>query len=305
MRRREKYSGRKRRFKEFQEVGLTNESRNVLLLRIPPSVRRIWDSVSESDTLLGRIRIYKAQDTNSNTQSQNNSQKVTLHLDKKVLEDYKKQTNTPTVPVSDYALKFGMKKDLKMRVFSEKVQSGSASSSTSATPGDAMMIDGNAVDTDVGNKVQLEGIVEDICTLQPELSKSYINFASKRSISVNKGKQPTMKTLTFEEERSLSTDRDKRSMQKLSTLSTSPTTPSTPLMPGDLDNVTRTLSVTELREVLFKLFSSTPLWTFKDLKNKTMQPEKLLKEVLKEICDYHKSGSHAAKYELKKHYRHK
>ena len=50
---------RKRDFREFEEVQLQNEARKVLLVRVPPSVRRVWDSVKEADRLLGKIRIYK------------------------------------------------------------------------------------------------------------------------------------------------------------------------------------------------------------------------------------------------------
>lgn len=283
----EKDASRKRNFKDFEEVGLQNEARKVLLVRIPPSVRRVWDSVKEADRVLGKIRIYKTSANSSTSssssttqaQTQTQTQKVTLHLDESLLQQYYQvKKNVP--PVKDYKLKFGSKKDLKMRVFSES------------------------------QRVELEGQVEDICTLQPELNKSYISFASKRSEKLNR-KPPSVKAMTFEEERKLHETRNARERRviRISTEGDSKG-PSTVKLDKALQALgignlsgNGALTTDQLRDLVFKLFSVSPFWTMRDLKSRTKQTEKLLKEVIREICIYHKSGPNAAQYELKTQYK--
>lgn len=58
----------------------------------------------------------------------------------------------------------------------------------------------------------------------------------------------------------------------------------------------------ELLDMLFQLFVDRPQWSFKDLKEKTRQPEAYLKKVLPEIAFLHRGGLHYNYWELSSNY---
>ena len=55
----------------------------------------------------------------------------------------------------------------------------------------------------------------------------------------------------------------------------------------------------QVRDKILELFQIQSLWTLKDLKDKTQQPENFLKERLNELCDYEQQGENKGKYQLK------
>ncbi|GKY97413.1 hypothetical protein MPSEU_000699800 [Mayamaea pseudoterrestris] len=70
-----------------------------------------------------------------------------------------------------------------------------------------------------------------------------------------------------------------------------------------------------LRSVAFELFSHAPYWSFKDLKAAAVaggasnqlaskRGDKDLRDVLADICDYHRSGDHKNMWSLKKEFQH-
>lgn len=57
------------------------------------------------------------------------------------------------------------------------------------------------------------------------------------------------------------------------------------------------------RSIVFQLFSQQQYWTIKDLKVATGgRPETEIRDVLKEIADYHRSGDHRSSWELRKEF---
>ncbi|KAL1949287.1 hypothetical protein VTO73DRAFT_8168 [Trametes versicolor] len=58
----------------------------------------------------------------------------------------------------------------------------------------------------------------------------------------------------------------------------------------------------ELLDMLFQLFVDRPQWSFKDLQEKTRQPEAYLKKVLPEIAFLHRGGLHYNYWELSANY---
>lgn len=58
-----------------------------------------------------------------------------------------------------------------------------------------------------------------------------------------------------------------------------------------------------LMDMLFKLFERQTLWNFKQLMAETNQPAVWLKEVLLDVCRYHKRGPNADKWEVKPEYK--
>jgi transcription initiation factor TFIIF subunit beta len=59
----------------------------------------------------------------------------------------------------------------------------------------------------------------------------------------------------------------------------------------------------ELLNAIFVLFQTNQFFTLKELIDKTQQPQIWLKEVLNEVCDFHKRGPNVQKYELKAEYK--
>lgn len=236
----------KRRYSDFEEVGMINESRKVLLLRLPPSVNRLWESVTDTDAILGKIRIYNAKE--------NEQPKVTLHLNPDLAKSSSKK-----IVNKDYKLKNSFNKRSQIRVFSE----GSGG-------------------------IEFQGQVESICTLQPELNKSYIESSGER-ISYEKSTRAMVKPMTFEDERS---QRDK-TFRRNYVFGISKQV--------EEDKETAKMgawSEGQLREALFKLFAEKEFLSFKEIKLRLNQPDKSVREVLKNISTYHKSGPNANAYEL-------
>lgn len=57
------------------------------------------------------------------------------------------------------------------------------------------------------------------------------------------------------------------------------------------------------KSIIFQLFSQQPFWTVKDLKGATGgRPETEIRDVLREIGDYHRSGDHKNSWELRKEF---
>uniref|UniRef100_A0A7S0RWQ1 Transcription initiation factor IIF subunit beta n=1 Tax=Pyramimonas obovata TaxID=1411642 RepID=A0A7S0RWQ1_9CHLO len=59
-----------------------------------------------------------------------------------------------------------------------------------------------------------------------------------------------------------------------------------------------------LQDKIFKLFEKQSYWTFKQLLAETNQPAVWLKEVLMDVCRFHKRGPNADKWEVKPEYKH-
>jgi hypothetical protein len=59
---------------------------------------------------------------------------------------------------------------------------------------------------------------------------------------------------------------------------------------------------TPTRSVVFELFTHSPFWTVKQLKEESGKPEKELRAVLNDIGDYHRSGEHKNMWALKPEY---
>jgi hypothetical protein len=60
------------------------------------------------------------------------------------------------------------------------------------------------------------------------------------------------------------------------------------------------------KSVIFQLFSQQPYWTVKDLKVASGgRPETEIRDVLREIGDYHRSGDHKNTWELRKEFQNK
>ncbi|KUF75975.1 Transcription initiation factor IIF subunit beta [Phytophthora nicotianae] len=63
------------------------------------------------------------------------------------------------------------------------------------------------------------------------------------------------------------------------------------------------MSKDELKNLVFHHFEEREYWPLKELNYHCRQPESLLKEVLKEICVYHRKGPNKSCYELKPQYK--
>lgn len=59
------------------------------------------------------------------------------------------------------------------------------------------------------------------------------------------------------------------------------------------------------KSVIFELFSQQTFWTVKDIKSACGRPETDIREVLREIGDYHRSGDHKNTWELRKEFQNK
>eukprot|EP00771_Trimastix_marina_P002611 gnl/Trimastix_PCT/3751.p1 GENE.gnl/Trimastix_PCT/3751~~gnl/Trimastix_PCT/3751.p1 ORF type:complete len:293 (+),score=93.17 gnl/Trimastix_PCT/3751:22-900(+) len=59
----------------------------------------------------------------------------------------------------------------------------------------------------------------------------------------------------------------------------------------------------DVQDLIFHAFEQQSHWSLKGLLQKTDQPQAYLKEILSELCVYHKRGDHKAMYELKEMYR--
>ena len=59
----------------------------------------------------------------------------------------------------------------------------------------------------------------------------------------------------------------------------------------------------DVRNELFELFREVKFWTFKDLKERTQQPEMHLKAILADLCDFENFGENKGKYQIKEEYR--
>ena len=64
------------------------------------------------------------------------------------------------------------------------------------------------------------------------------------------------------------------------------------------------MSKEELKNVIFHHFEERDFWALKELNSHVHQPEGFLKEMLKEICIYHRKGLNKSCYELKPQYKH-
>ncbi|KAI0635727.1 transcription initiation factor IIF, beta subunit-domain-containing protein [Trametes polyzona] len=71
---------------------------------------------------------------------------------------------------------------------------------------------------------------------------------------------------------------------------------------GAADKMTR-LPRPDLLDVLFRLFAERPRWTFRQLRERTQQPEAYLKDVLPEIASVHRSGAFHGTWELSANFR--
>ncbi|CEG37117.1 transcription initiation factor iif subunit beta-like [Plasmopara halstedii] len=63
------------------------------------------------------------------------------------------------------------------------------------------------------------------------------------------------------------------------------------------------MSKDELKNLVFHHFEERDYWPLKELNYHCRQPESLLKEILKEICVYHRKGPNKSCYELKPQYK--
>ncbi|GAB9468476.1 hypothetical protein Gpo141_00005792 [Globisporangium polare] len=63
------------------------------------------------------------------------------------------------------------------------------------------------------------------------------------------------------------------------------------------------MSKDELKNLVFHHFEERDYWPLKELNYHCRQPESFLKEVLKEICVYHRKGPNKSCYELKPQYK--
>nr|CCA13952.1 conserved hypothetical protein [Albugo laibachii Nc14] len=63
------------------------------------------------------------------------------------------------------------------------------------------------------------------------------------------------------------------------------------------------MSKDELKDLVFHHFDERDFWPLKELNSHCRQPESFLKEVLKEICVYHRKGPNKSCYELKPQYK--
>ncbi|KAG2778785.1 hypothetical protein JG687_00009088 [Phytophthora cactorum] len=63
------------------------------------------------------------------------------------------------------------------------------------------------------------------------------------------------------------------------------------------------MSKDELKNLVFHHFEEREYWPLKELNYHCRQPESMLKEVLKEICVYHRKGPNKSCYELKPQYK--
>jgi transcription initiation factor TFIIF subunit beta len=72
-----------------------------------------------------------------------------------------------------------------------------------------------------------------------------------------------------------------------------------------VDGKATRMSQSELHQLLFKLFQEYDYWTLKGLIESTNQPVNYLKEVLGQLCIFHKSGPYMHNYELKLEYKNK
>tara|TARA_Y100001958_G_scaffold154555_1_gene143708 strand:+ start:1367 stop:1717 length:351 start_codon:yes stop_codon:yes gene_type:complete len=59
----------------------------------------------------------------------------------------------------------------------------------------------------------------------------------------------------------------------------------------------------EVQNTLFNLFENHKYWKLSDLVEKTQQPQRYLKKILEEICDYEKYGEHAEHWVIKEEWR--
>eukprot|EP00924_Labyrinthula_sp_SR-Ha-C_P007265 augustus_masked-scaffold_8-processed-gene-13.13-mRNA-1 protein AED:1.00 eAED:1.00 QI:0/0/0/0/1/1/2/0/272 len=255
----------KRAFEKISEALISNEARELIVARIPDSLARVWNSVQEVDKVVGKIRIYKTPVEG------NKRAKITVHLDKEVLKEYLNKDKTNQTPATDYRINYIPDKNSNLRVFSYG-----------------------------GADFEFQGKAESICTFQPILNKSYLSYAARRTKSTNRG-GPTIKAMTFEDEQAFKKKQKKR-VVKVASLDDEVA------MDGFEDKM-NVLSMQEVRELLFKAFTeknpsgNIGFWTLKDLQRRTRQPVQVLKDVLKEIAIYHKSGDHARHYEIKQEYK--
>lgn len=266
----------KRRYREIQEVGVINSERKLILIRIPASVKRLIDSEEQKEVVIGKIRIYDQTGENNGQQA---PQKVTLHLD----ENFVKKSNSKVFS-TDYNLRFTQKPAIN--------NSGRQNSSTTNSrngPNTTMKIFSEG-----SGGVEIQGEVENICSLQPILQKnSYAKI--KQNKKFLEEMKPKTKLLSFEKERELrEMKRKNRNIVFGIGKKADDEKEIAEIAAMDLDR---------LREVLFNLFHKHEFLTTKEVKIKTRQPEKNLKNVLKKIAIFHKSGPNASKWELQSHYK--
>jgi len=57
-----------------------------------------------------------------------------------------------------------------------------------------------------------------------------------------------------------------------------------------------------VRNELFDLFAEAQMWTTKDLRDRTNQPEQHLKDCLQDIAALHERGPNRGKWQLKEEY---
>jgi transcription initiation factor TFIIF subunit beta len=55
----------------------------------------------------------------------------------------------------------------------------------------------------------------------------------------------------------------------------------------------------DLLDLIFQIFEDKPLFSFKELQDKTQQPAQWLKELLNEVCNIEKGGPNNGMYQLK------
>jgi transcription initiation factor TFIIF subunit beta len=58
-----------------------------------------------------------------------------------------------------------------------------------------------------------------------------------------------------------------------------------------------------VRSVIFELFEHQPIWSVKELRAESGRLEKEIRQVLGEICEFHRSGEHKGFWELRKEFR--
>ncbi|CAK4107522.1 unnamed protein product [Aphanomyces euteiches] len=149
---------------------------------------------------------------------------------------------------------------------------------------------------DGSGRMAIEGKVTESCTLMPQPGALYKKQLGERYIkSMQKGTVVPLEStpkqvkggITLKIPKPRESDDEEEDDGKF--------------ISKDLQNKKIKMDRDALKNVIFKQFEKRDFWPLKELNLHCHQPEAYLKEILKEICVYHKRGPNKSCYELQSH----
>ncbi|RHY34395.1 hypothetical protein DYB32_000970 [Aphanomyces invadans] len=141
---------------------------------------------------------------------------------------------------------------------------------------------------DGSGRMAIEGKITESCTLMPQPGALYKKQLGDRYIkSMQKGTPKQVKgSITLKIPKPRESDDEEEDDAKYS---------------KEKDSKKIKMDREALKNEIFKQFEKRDFWPLKELNLHCRQPEAYLKEILREICIYHKKGPNKSCYELQPH----